>query len=298
MISSLLLLLTAALWGFAFVAQRKGMESLDAFSFNALRFALGALFVRFALFRSFRKRSGIILLPGIVLFVAASLQQIGIIFTTAGSAGFITGLYVLFVPLIGLWRGQKLHRKIVLAILTALIGLFLINQFGDLQITLGNLLVLVSALFFAWHVQIVDRYSKLYPTGLLAFDQFAICALLSGFAAVIWQSATQPGMGISMDLISGISKAIWPILYGGIISVGIAYTLQIKAQQKAEPTPAAVIMCLEGVFAMFGGYLMLSEELSIRKLVGAALLLLATILVSIPKKVVDRKSAIDLSAQI
>nr|MDK2850354.1 hypothetical protein [Candidatus Cloacimonadota bacterium] len=295
--SSLLLLLTAALWGFAFVAQRQGMESLDAFSFNALRFALGALFVRFALYRSIRKRTGIILLPGIVLFLASSFQQIGIIFTTAGSAGFITGLYVLFVPLIGIWRGQRLQKRIILAIVVAVIGLYAINQFGDLQITMGNLLVLISALFFAWHVQIVDKYSKLYSTGLLAFDQFAVCALLSGIAAFLWRSISYPGIGLSKDFLHGISTATGPILYGGLISVGIAYTLQIKAQQKAEPAQAAVIMCLEGAFALLGGYLILSEELSLRKLVGGAMLLMATILVSVPKKVVDRKSAIDMNAQ-
>jgi drug/metabolite transporter (DMT)-like permease len=284
MFSNLLLLLTAALWGFAFVAQRLGSESLDAFSFNALRFALGAIFVRFALYKSFRKRSALIILPGTVLFVAASLQQIGIIFTSAGSAGFITGLYVVFVPLIGLLRGQRVTRKVITSILLAVIGLYLINSFKSLDVSLGNFLVLISAVFFAWHVQIVDKLSKIHPTGLLAFDQFAVCALLSTVSALIWRGFIHPGGIISKAYLMGIRAAFWPILYGGLISVGIAYTLQIKAQQKADPAPAAVIMCLEGVFALLGGWLLLSEELSARMLFGAGFLLGAMLLLSVPAK--------------
>lgn len=297
MAPNLLLLIAAALWGFAFVAQRQGMESLDAFTFNALRFALGALFVRFALYKSFRKRSALIPLPGLLLFIAASLQQIGIIFTTAGNAGFITGLYVVFVPLIGLFRGQKLKRSIGLAILLAVGGLYLINSFESLEMSLGNLLVLFSAVFFALHVQVVDRLTKLHPTGLLAFDQFAVCALLSTVSAVLWRMFMHPASFVSADYLMGIRIAFWPIIYGGIFSAGIAYTLQIKAQKKADPAPAAVIMCLEGVFAMLGGYLLLSESLTLRTLMGALLLLLAMLLVSIPKNFIDRKSPMDLGAQ-
>jgi len=284
MFSNFLLLVTAALWGFAFVAQRLGSESLDAFSFNALRFALGAIFVRFALYRSFRKASALILLPGVVLFIAASLQQIGVFYTSAGSAGFITGLYVVFVPIIGLWRGQRVTRKVIAAILLAVIGLYLINSFQSLEISLGNLLVLISAMFFAWHVQIVDKLSKIHSTGLLAFNQFAVCALLSTVSAVIWRLFMHPQDLISGMYLAGIRSAFWPILYGGLISVGIAYTLQIKAQQKADPAPAAVIMCLEGVFALLGGWLLLSESISLRMLIGAGFLLLAMLLLSVPAR--------------
>jgi drug/metabolite transporter (DMT)-like permease len=295
--ANFLLLITAALWGLAFVAQRKGMESLDAFTFNAIRFALGAIFVRFALYRSFAKRADIIRLPGIVLFVAATFQQIGLIYTSAGSAGFITGLYVIFVPLIGIFRGQRLSRRVLYGILLAVLGLYLINRFESLQMSLGNLLVLISAVFFAWHVQIVDKYSKLYPTGMLAFDQFGVCALLSFIFAGIWRIFMHPYDTISTTYLQNIGIALIPILYGGLISVGIAYTLQIKAQREAEPAPAAVIMCLEGVFAMIGGYLILSENITLRSILGAAMLLIAMLLVSIPKKVIDRKCPVDLSAQ-
>jgi len=297
MASILLLLITAALWGFAFVAQREGTKSLDAFTFNAIRFALGALFVRIALYKSFRRGASVILLPGIVLFIAASLQQIGIIFTSAGSAGFITGLYVVFVPIIGLFRGQKVKRAVLWAILLAVLGLYLINSFESLSISMGNFLVLISAVFFAWHVQIVDRLSKIHPTGVLAFDQFAVCALLSTFMAIIWRAWNYPGAMLSPEFLHGIRSALLPILYGGVISVGIAYTLQIKAQQKATPASAAVVMCLEGVFAMLGGYLLLNESLTARSIIGAALLLLAMLLVSIQEKIIDRNKPLNFSAQ-
>jgi drug/metabolite transporter (DMT)-like permease len=297
MTSNLLLLITAALWGFAFVAQSKGSQSMDAFSFNAIRFALGAIFIRIALHKSFKKQSKLLWQPGLVLFIAASLQQIGIIFTTAGSAGFITGLYVLFVPLFGLFRKQIPGSRLVIAIALALPGMYLINSTGGLRASFGNLLVLVSALFWAIHVQLVDKYSKLHSTGQLAFGQFAICALLSALSALIWRFSTSSTEVFSAAYFSGIAKAWLPILYGGLISVGIAYTLQIKAQQKAEPAAAAIIMCLEGVFALLGSYLLLSEAVGLRSIFGALLMLFAMILASLPKKLVDRNRGSDLSAQ-
>ena len=144
MSSKLLLLLTAALWGFAFVAQRQGMEHLDPFTFNAIRFALGALFVRFVMFKSFKKKAPVLWLPGLVLFAAASLQQIGLIYTSAGSAGFITGLYVLFVPVLGFFLGQRSGLKVIVSVALAVFGLYLINSLASTQVSLGNLLVLIS----------------------------------------------------------------------------------------------------------------------------------------------------------
>lgn len=297
MASNLLLLLTAALWGFAFVAQSKGMESMDAFSFNAIRFALGAILVRLLLQSGYKRDRKIAWLPGIVLFIAAALQQIGIIFTTAGSAGFITGLYVLFVPLFGILRGKKTGSRLLMAIALAVPGLYLVNSTGDLQASLGNLLVLISAVFWAVHVHLVDKYSKVQSTGALAFSQFAICAILSSISAIIWRLWKHPQNVFSTSYFAGFGSALLPILYGGLISVGIAYTLQIKAQQKAEPAAAAVIMCLEGVFALVGSHLLLNEALGYRNVLGALLMLFAMILAALPKKCVDRNTGSDLSAQ-
>lgn len=285
--NELLLIITAALWGFAFVAQRKGMESLDAFSFNAMRFALGAVVVRLALFRSFKGQKKIIWQLGVVLFFAATFQQVGIIYTTAGSAGFITGLYVLFVPIFGLWRRQKLEMKTALAIALSLGGLYLINSGAALETSFGNLLVFISAIFFALHMQLVDKYSKVYPAGVLAFSQFTVASSLSVVAAIL-QRLILGGVGLG-EFIAASRQALIPILYGGIFSAGIAYTLQIKAQQKAAPSAAAVIMCLEGVFAMIGGALLLSEKVSLQALGGAFLLLAAMILVSFQRNMLTKK---------
>lgn len=297
MIANLILLLTAALWGFAFVAQSKGSQSLDAFSYNAIRFALGALFVRGALYKGFRKPSPFMWQPGLVLFIAASLQQVGIYYTTAGAAGFITGLYVIFVPIIGLMRKQSISKTVLLAILLATPGLYLVNSVGDLRASLGNLMVLVSAVFWALHVQLVDKYGKSRSTGSLAFGQFALCAILSAGFAMIWRLFKYPDAAFSGAYFAGFQQAFWPILYGGLISVGIAYTLQIKAQKQAEPAAAALILCLEGVFALLGSHLILKESLSHQNIIGAILMFLAMVLCSLPKKTIDRNSGPNLSAQ-
>lgn len=296
MSSKLLLLLTAAIWGFAFVAQRQGMEHLDPFTFNAIRFALGALFVRFALFKSFKKRAPLLWLPGLILFVAASLQQLALIYTTAGSAGFITGLYVLFVPVLGLFLGQRIELRLIISVVLAVCGLYLMSSFVSAEVSFGNLLVLISAVFWAMQVQMVDRYSKKVPTAVLAFDQFAVCALLSTLFAIGFRVFVQAQTCFTAAYFADIGKTVWPLLYGGIVSAGIAFTLQIKAQKKVEPGPAAVIMSLEGVFAMLGGYLLLKESFSLRSILGASILLVAMLLVSIPKKDVDKKSPVNSTA--
>lgn len=298
MSSKLLLLLTAALWGFAFVAQRQGMEHLDPFTFNAIRFGLGAFFVRFVLFKSYQRKAPMLWLPGLMLFIAASFQQIGLIYTSAGSAGFITGLYVLFVPIFGFFLGQRSNLKLIVSVALAVLGLYLINSFADAQVSFGNGLVLISAIFWALHVQVVHRYSKLVSTAVLAFDQFTFCALLSTVAALGYRIFMHPHSGLTKAYFSDIGSTMWPLLYGGVVSAGIAFSLQIQAQKKVEPAPAAVIMSLEGVFAMLGGYLILKESLSLRSILGASLLLAAMLLVSIPKKIVDKKSAVNLTALI
>lgn len=297
MIGNLLLLITAAIWGFAFVAQRQGMQSLDPFTYNAIRFALGALFVRAVLQSKWQYRRKMLFLPGFVLFVAASLQQIGIVYTSAGAAGFITGLYVVFVPLLGLFRKQKIDLKVATAIFLCLIGMYLMNDFSNLDISLGNLFVLISSVFWAVHVQLVDKYSKSEPIAVLAVGQFSLCSVLSGISAVVYLLLLMPEMLSVAKLGQGIHQALIPILYGGLMSVGIAYTLQIRGQRDAHPTAAAVIMSMEGPFALLGGWLILQEKLSLRILVGSLFLLIAMLLVSLPKKVIDRNAAINFSVR-
>jgi len=278
-----LLLLTAAIWGFAFVAQRLGMQSVDPFSFNAVRFTLGALVVYLVAGRSPKSALAFPWLPGFVLFIAASLQQVGIIFTGAGAAGFITGLYVVIVPLLGLMHKERMRRQDMLASVIALAGMLLINQPGNLRATLGNLLVFVSAFFWAWHVRLIGRYAKIHPTARLAFAQFAICALLSALAAPLWFVFYDMGLSSLTNLGMGLYHAAWPIAYGGLLSVGVAYTLQIKAQKVVAPVPASIILCGEGVFATLGGILILREQLTLLSGLGMALMLIAMLFAVVPE---------------
>lgn len=259
------------------------MRSLDPFSFNAIRFALGALFVWLVARPKAISGQPFPWKLGIVLFIAASLQQIGIIYTSAGAAGFITGLYVVIVPLLGIFKAQKLRRHDIAAIVLAVLGMLLINRPADMQASLGNVLVLFGALFWAVHLQLVDRYAARYETGRLAFSQFAVCAVLSAAFTPVYLLLSGKGAVMPWYLANGASQALWALLYGGLLSVGIAYTLQVKAQKKVAPAKAAVILCLEGVFANLGGYVILGESLNMAVLGGMALMFAATLLAVLPE---------------
>lgn len=272
--SEILLLLAAAIWGFAFVAQRLGMEHVGPFIFNAVRFALGSLslipFLRTAAKpgAEFSQptmgqmvRGGA--LAGVALFAGASLQQIGIVYTTAGKAGFITGLYVVLVPLLGLFLKIRPGPNTWLGALCATAGLYFLSISGNLEIAPGDALVLTSALFWAIHVILIGRLSARLGWAGLAFLQFSVCSALSFVAALLTEEIA----------LAGILDAALPILYGGLLSVGVAYTLQVVGQRRAPPAHAAIILSLETVFAALGGWLILDEILSLRSLFGCALML-------------------------
>ena len=274
--SDLLLLLTAAIWGFAFVAQKKGMESCGPFMFNGIRFALGGvILLPFLLTKKLERLSkhefGFAVLTGLVLFIAASLQQVGVIFTTAGNAGFITGLYVIFVPLIGIMMKQKVTVTIWISIALAILGLYAISFTGKMDLVKGDLLVLVGAVLWAVHVQLIGKAGKMVGVIRLAIIQFLICSVLSLLIAILFEENTY----------FGVKQAIYPILYGGLLSVGIAYTLQIVAQKHSPPSHAAIILSMEGLFAVLGGVLMLAEKMSLRSGLGFFAMLAAMILAQI-----------------
>lgn len=281
--SDALLLLTSAIWGFAFVAQLKGMEFIGPYLYNGIRFAIGAISLIPLIFFMKKKRNnaGVKLsslnkrhifyaglIAGIILFAGASLQQVGLQFTTAGKAGFITGLYVVLVPLLGILLKHKTGIPTWIGAIIAVLGLYLISVKAGGGIGKGDMLVLISSVCFACHVLLIDYYSKKIEPVLLASMQFIWCSLLSMSTAV----AIEPIVFIS------IVEATVPILYGGICSVGIAYTLQIIAQREAPPAHSAIIMSFESVFAVVGGILFLSEGLSLRGIIGCALMLLGMIL--------------------
>ncbi len=275
--SDLLLLLTAAIWGFAFVAQRAGMEHVGPFIFNALRFGLGSLCLVPVLILSNRRHPGIDsarpqvdgfpllpygLLTGVVLFFGASFQQVGVVYTTAGKAGFITGLYVIIVPILGLIWGQRIGRWTWYGAILATMGLYLLSVVGPLNVYLGDMLVLVSAFIWAAHVHLIGWLSPRVDSIKLALMQFLVCSILSLVVSLIFETTTLQGM---------YAGAI-PILYGGIFSVGTAFTLQVVAQRDAKPSHAAIIMSLEAVFAVIGGWMLLGESLSVPGKLGCVLM--------------------------
>ncbi|WP_243544541.1 DMT family transporter [Pseudodesulfovibrio tunisiensis] len=286
--ADLLLFVTAAIWGLAFVAQRMSMDHVGPLTFNGVRFALGSVAL-VPLFRRMERgrapgfaatdrkrlvRGGLIL--GLALFAGATLQQIGLAGpqlqalglepSTAGKAGFITGLYVVLVPLMGLFFGQRAGLGTWVGAGLAVAGMYLLSVTSGLSVSFGDMLVLASALFWAGHVIIVGKLSP----GMDGCDavklsslQFAACAVLSLIGAVATEEIT----------LAGLEGAAIPILYGGLLSVGVAYTLQVLAQRDAQPAHAAIILSLESVFAVIGGCLVLGEVLTVRAMIGCGLML-------------------------
>ena len=273
--SDLLLLITAMIWGFAFVAQRVGMRFVGPFTFNGVRFFLGCLPLLPILLRNrkkappeipFKSKTVILggILAGLILFSGASLQQVGIVYTTAGKAGFITGLYVVIVPFLGLlWRDKTTHPGTWAGAILAAVGMYFLSVTSRFTISKGDFLVLMSAFLWACHVQFVGWLSPRIGATRLAVVQYCVCGTLSLVVAIPLETIT----------LSGLHKALIPILYGGLLSVGIAYTLQLVAQKKAPAAHAAILMSLETVFAALGGWLILGEILSFRALFGCALIL-------------------------
>lgn len=276
-------LTAAAIWGFAFVAQRVGMQHVGPFTFIAVRFLLGGIFlVPILLVTSCAKVNGrdsarqpahkSFLLgssaAGFILFLAASFQQHGLIYTTAGKAGFITGLYVVIVPVIGIRLGHKTGSGTWLGALLAVVGLYLLSIKGAFLIDTGDLYVFVSAFFWAFHVLIIARLAKRFHPVRIALFQFFVCSAAAWLAALITEKI----------VIDKILAALIPILYTGILSTGIAFTLQVIAQRHAHPTHASIVMSTEAVFAVLGGYLFLTETLPLRSLAGCALMLTGMII--------------------
>ncbi len=280
--ANLLLLLTACIWGFGFIPQLIAMHHMGPYFFNAVRFLRGALSLLPICWILRKKKvkaegggkqfwifGGII---GCVLFCGAAFQQVGLQFTTAGKAGFITGLYLVLVPIIGFFLRQRIGPLTVLGAVLATVGLYFLSVKEGFAIGKGDALMLLGALFWAVHVQVVGYASKKVDPLSLALVQYVICATLNFIVAFsVEEVALQP-----------IVAASGPILYCGIISVGIAYTLQIVAQKHVEPSRAAIIMSLEAVFALYGGWLMLGENLTQRELSGCTLMFAGMLLSQLP----------------
>ena len=273
--ADLLLLLTAAVWGSGFIAQRIAAPNMNIFIYNGGRFLLGAILllplIKFKLQISKSNLLGV-LLAGLLLFSAGAFQQAGMITTTAGNAGFITGLYVIFVPFF-LWIFWKEKQKwnVWVAAIFAVFGMLLLSTGGELKLAPGDKLELIGAILWAMHVIVVGKVVKgLHPLHF-AVGQFFVCAVLNFATGTI----TDP------QAFSQISSLWWTILYNGIASVAIGFTLQGVAQKFAPPTDAALILSMEAVFAAVLGFLFLRERFNTEQLMGGILVMIAIILAQI-----------------
>lgn len=271
--TNLLLLLTAAIWGSGFVAQRLGMDAIGPFLFSGIRFAMGALVILPLLL--YRRNQGLVkgpflqpsllgggVLLGLIVAVGVNLQQTGLLYTSVSNAGFITGMYVVFVPILGLMIGQRTHAGTWAGVVLATLGLFFLSVTDEFQVAAGDLLQLSSAMGWAIHVLVISWLTQKHDPMRLAFIQFIACSFFSLLAALMFEPISW----------ASIQTAMPALLYAGILSVGTAFTLQAIALQHARPAHAAIILAMEGVFAALAAGLYLGESLSARGYLGAVLL--------------------------
>ena len=273
MVANTLLLITAAIWGLGFVAQVLGMNYLEPFAFIGIRFLLGALslvpLVMFFHYRNWLPASSTrivitgSLVLGVILFTAGSLQQVGIVYSNASNAGFITGLYMVIVPIIGLALKHRTGLNTWLGCVLAVVGLFLLSVKADFTMGYGDTLLLVGAVGWALHILAIDHYAPRAAPLLLSLGQFIVCGCLAMIVSVFIETTSWHQVRAATNV----------LIYAGVITVGVAYTLQVIAQERADPTHAAIILSLEAVFGALGGYLFLQEQLSGRELIGCALML-------------------------
>lgn len=290
--NSILLLLTAVIWGTAFVAQSVGMDYIGPFTFNAARFLIGGtVLIPLIVYRS--KKNPLLknqtleekrknhktawiggVCCGIALCGASLLQQMGIQHTTVGKAGFITTLYIIIVPLIELFFGKKIAKKIWLGAVMAVIGLYLLCINENFSIGKGDFLILVCAILFAIHILIIDHFSPKADGVVLSAIQFFVSGFISVIGAILVEN---PNPAAMLD-------AIVPILYAGVMSCGVAYTLQVIGQKNISPTVASMILSLESVISVLAGWIILGEALSAKEIVGCVIVFMAVVLVQLPEK--------------
>ncbi len=273
------MIITAALWGFAFVAQKTGMDHLSPYMFSAIRFVLGASCLVFLLrwFGGVRlDQRGYLMgiAMGVILTFGALMQQVGIVETTAGKGGFLTAIYILLVPIFLSFSGQKLARQIWPAAFLAIAGLYLLSIKGGEfdSINAGDYWVLGSAIFWALHIILIEKAVRYYDPLRLSIVQFYTCGFLSLVAVFVFDTT------VWADVFMGIKDGWLELFYGGVASVAIAYTLQVFAQRSVPSHHAALILSLEAVFAVIGGVWLLDEVLTVRMVTGFGLIFAGIIL--------------------
>ena len=294
--SNILLLFTALIWGSSFVAQKSGMDYIEPFTFNGIRMVIGGLvLIPFILLMDRKKardgaaapmsddekakaRKKIIaggICCGLAIFVASSLQQFGVSYTTAGKAGFITTLYVVIVPIISVLLRKRVRPIMWLCVVLGAVGLYLLCMTDDsFKLAFGDMLVLLCAVAFAVHIMVVDHFAAKLDGTKLSCIQFLTSGILGLIGMAIFES---PDINAILDC--------WlPILYAGVLSCGLGYTFQVIAQKYAEPTVASLLMSLESVFAVISGAILLHETMSMRELTGCAVIFAAVIISQLPEK--------------
>jgi drug/metabolite transporter (DMT)-like permease len=281
---SLSIILATVIWGSTFVAQSVGVDHVGPFTFLSIRCFLAVFAMLLVLFIRYRKDFVKILtdprlwkagIPcGIALFAATATQQIGLIYTTAGKGGFITTMYIILVPIFGLFLKQKPPKTVFVSVALAAVGLYLISGAGFSAINIGDVLMLLCAVAFAFQILIMDRYAGELNSIALNLSQALVCALLSGICMLIFDTLVWENI-----------LACWfPLCYAGILSMGLAYTLQIVGQKSIEATTASVLMSFESVFAALFGWLLLNETFTITEGTGCLLVFAAIMLTQIPMK--------------
>ena len=285
--NNVLLVLTALIWGCAFVAQSVGMDYVGPFTFNMARFLIGAIVLLPVIgFRDRQRKTGAekgagqktLIIGGIccgtALAVASTLQQWGILFTTVGKAGFITAMYIVIVPLLGVFIGKKVRPLIIGCVAIAVVGFYFLCMTESLHLGLGDFLVLLCAIAFSIHILVIDHFSPKVDGVKMSAIQFLTAAIISAVPTLLWE---QP-------VFTEILQAWQPVLYAGVMSCGVAYTLQIIAQKNADPTVASLLLSLESVFSVLAGWVLLGQGLSLKELFGCVLIFCAIILAQLPEK--------------
>lgn len=285
---NLMLVLTAFIWGTAFVSQSEGMKYIGPFTFLASRsyiggvalipciFVLSKLKISESSSNIYNKKMLILggICCGIALFVASILQQIGIGFTSVGKSGFLTALYIIIVPILGLFFNKKVTKKVWISVLIALVGMYLLCIKEEFTIAYGDLLVIICAVFFSVHILVIDYFSPKVDCVKMSCIQFFVCAVISTVFMFIFEKPTIEALYITLPY----------ILYAGVLSSGVAYTLQIIGQKGNDPTVTSLILSLESVFALLSGFVVLGERFSLKEGIGCILIFGAIILTQLPQR--------------
>ncbi len=312
--SNAMLVLTALIWGLAFVAQSVGMDYVKPFTFNAARFFIGGVVLipliswmkrtrekeqtasdgqgggtrsgamETATEAAQRRKMGILggICCGTALFVASAFQQFGVAQTSVGKAGFITALYIIIVPILGIFMKRKVALTVWISVVIATVGMYLLCMSGGgLAVSRGDLLVFICSICFSFHILVIDYFSPKADGVFLSCVQFFTAGVMAIVPALIFENPT----------LSSLIAAWAPVLYAGVMSCGVAYTLQVVAQKDTDPVVASLILSLESVFSLLAGWVLLGQKLSPKELFGCVLVFAAILLAQIPEELFLRKKA-------